>query len=69
MRSRTRPSENTNKERAWGDEASGDLGTVCLGDTMCVGDTVCLGEKGRESHYKIQSMRSKCSLIYVLMLK
>ena len=22
MRSRTRPSENTNKERAWGDEAS-----------------------------------------------
>ena len=25
MRSRTRPSENTNKERAWGDEATFDL--------------------------------------------
>ena len=26
MRSRTRPSENTNKERAWGDEAMSRLG-------------------------------------------
>ena len=27
MRSRTRPSENTNKERAWGDEASDSSGS------------------------------------------
>ena len=25
MRSRTRPSENTNKKRAWGDEATGHV--------------------------------------------
>ena len=31
MRSRTRPSENTNKERAWGDEATMTGGHLTLG--------------------------------------
>ena len=38
MRSRTRPSENTNKERAWGDEASSHGSRLSLKVEVLIGE-------------------------------
>ena len=67
MRSRTRPSENTNKKRAWGDEATRD---VCRGEGRghgpIVSDIHCLIFLAYGRFYRILSGNLKLAIMCTL---